>query len=347
VSSASASFTAADVGSSVEGTGIDANTTIASVTSATVAVLSAPATLAGPTVTIGGTSLTTSTRQVTGATTTSTVRVTSAAAGWGASDVGLAIRGVCDNGAGPDYVLPGDVYITSVSGSDADTTGGLASGQTGCNLTVGDPSATAPIDGEAVASRTELLNLNPALVPGTDACGNDQPEGRATVARWYNPGSFQGAGATNAQPGLSVGAPTKVLGQLYFDGAAVDYSAFVVERQVATPGDPIGQVHYDVQFPLVPTATAMCPATDSSPGMAFSLSVHATTASQSALPAGTGRPGTAQVRSIRPSVTGGYNAVAYVQSDTATTFTPTGAFRRLCAYPTGTPNLINFQCGSG
>jgi hypothetical protein len=255
---------------------------------------------------------------------------------------------VCRNGEASDYVIPADVYIASPpSGTEAATTGGLLAGQTDCTLTIGDPSATAPLDGEPVADQAMQLDLHPDLVPGSDACANDQPEGLALVGTWHNPGAFAGAGLSHAQPGSSGGTPTKAIGQIRFRAGAVDFSAFVIERPAASPGDPIGVAHYDLQFPFVPTSTVMCPGTATSPGLGFSLKVHAVSPSQSGAAMGTGRPGTNQVRGIRQTATGGYNATAYVTSDTGLTFTPDTAFRRLCAYPAGTPNRVSFQCGSG
>jgi hypothetical protein len=164
-----------------------------------------------------------------------------------------------------------------------------------------------------------------------------------TIAKWYNPGSFAGAGIPNAQPD-----DTKVIGQLYFDTAMAKYSAFVVERRALTAGDPIGVAHYDIVFPYAPLSLAMCPGTATSPGLGTSLTVMAATSSQVTLPLGTGRPGTGQVRSTLPSATGGYTSTAYLRSDTpGVTFTPASAFQRLCAYPTGKPNAVDFFCGNG
>jgi hypothetical protein len=172
------------------------------------------------------------------------------------------------------------------------------------------------------------------------------------LARWFNPGSFQGSGISNTLPGPSAGSPaapgTKVIGQLYFEGTVGGYSAFVIERKAATPGDPIGVVHYDLQVPFVPVTAARCPGNARSPGMTSSLAVHATTPSQTTAAAGSGRPGTGQLRSTLPSATGGYLATIYVRSDApGITYSPASAFQRLCVYPTGFPNPVGFQCGSG
>lgn len=355
VNSVQANFTAADIGLSISGTGIPANSTIIAINSPTQAQISAGYASLAPTVSIGGSLLTSSVRQITGATTTSAVRINSTAAGWTASDIGLKVTGTCNQltaAAGDDTVIPPNTYITATpSGANADTTGGLVAGWSGCTLVVGAPNANAPVNGDVAADQGVMLNLNPSLVAGSDDCANDQPEGFAIVAKWYNPGSFQGTGITNAQPGPTASAPaaapSKAIGQLFFDTSAADFSAFVLERKPLTAGDPIGVVHYDVTFPFAPTGLALCPSSASSPGLGLSLSVHAITSSQSTLPSGTGRPGTGQVRSVLPSTTGGYTTTVYVKSDSAVTFSPAGNFNRLCVYPAGTPNPINFQCGAG
>jgi hypothetical protein len=348
LTSASAGFTAADVGLSISGTGIEGGTTIDSVTSATEVELSEPATLAGPIVTLGATLVTSTTRQLTGASTTSTTRISSPAAAWKASDVGLRVSGRCTTGPSEQYNLPANVYVVSiVSGSIAVTTGGLLANWSSCNLTVGDPSATAPQTGEVVGQQVMQLDLHPALVPDAGECASAQPGAHALTVSWRNPGSFQGAGLSHEQPGLTGGTPTRAIGQLVFTSGAMSFSAFVLERGGFAPGDPIWDPHYDLQLPFVPWTTAMCPGSSTSPGLGFALTLQAVTASQAALPVGVGRPGTNQVRAIRTSATGGYTTTAYVRSDTGITFTPGTAFQRLCVYPTGSANAVDFGCGNG
>jgi hypothetical protein len=360
IDSPSANFTAADIGLGIAGTGIPPNTTITAVNSATQVTISSSATFVDSgsppagVLTIGATLLTTTARQVTGATITAADAVTSAIAAFGPTDVGLRVAGTCDqltSAPGDDYTVPAGTYVLATADPVATTTGGLTPGQSGCTLTIGEPSATAPLDGEEGANQGMQLDLDPSLVPGSGSCAQEQPEGIVLAARWYNPGSFEGAGASHAQPGPTpsdpAASPTKVIGQLRFGSSPLGFSAFVVERRTATPGDPIGAVHYDLQFPFVPVASVLCPGTATSPGLSFSLAVPAATRSQSVIAAGVGRPGTAQLRSVLPSATGGYTATAYVRSDSAVTFSPASAFNRLCIYPTGLPNPASFQCGPG
>jgi len=104
-----ANFTNADVGRIVTGTDIPPYDTIASVTAAGVAVLTAPATATGVrlTITIGADEGTSTTREVTdGAVTAGSNVLTSASAGFQASDVQLPVTG-CG--------IPAGAYITSVT----------------------------------------------------------------------------------------------------------------------------------------------------------------------------------------------------------------------------------------
>jgi hypothetical protein len=337
-----------DVGLSVSCTGTAANSTISNVISATqIQVLPAFAGLGGGTCSIGGTQLVTTARQITGAGTPSAARVNSSAAGWAASDLGLRIQGRCYNGAGADTVFTAR-YITNIASAlNADVTPGGLPVQTECDLTVGEPNATAPTDGDIAAHQGVQLDLNPGFVAGSGDCADEQPEGFATIAKWYNPGNFQlqtlPIGLTNLQP-----ATTKAIGQILFDTSVADFSAFVIERKPATAGDPIGVVHYDIVTPFAPTSLAMCPGTASSPGLGFSATFFAAAASQTTQATGTGRPSTGQLRATLPSLTGGYTTTAYVRSDDpGVTYSPVSAFQRLCVYPASTPNAVDFFCGNG
>ncbi|MFZ6004055.1 MAG: hypothetical protein ACOYXM_09000 [Actinomycetota bacterium] len=337
ITSATANFTAADVGLSVGGTFIAADTTIASVTNSTTVVLTNAATASGAsqTVTFGGSLLNTTTRTVNNAAITSATVINSSAAKWKTDDVGLPVYG-------PG--IPANTYILSVSGANATTTGGMTVNAGPLNVTIGDPSVTAPTSADTIANQGVQLNLNPVLVAGSDACFNNTTEGFTTVATWRNPGSFAGTGSFNTQP-----AGTKAIGQIFFDTSVADFSAFVIERPLLVAGDPIGSTHYDLVLNS-PTSLALCPSSATSTGLGFSLGVHASTASQAQLAPGVGKPGTAQFRSILPQAGAGYPgyaSTAYVASDDPLiTFAPAAEFNRLCLYPAGSAN-VNFQCGNG
>ncbi|MEO7570866.1 MAG: hypothetical protein ABIX10_00360 [Acidimicrobiales bacterium] len=332
ITSATANFTAADVGLSVGGTNIAGNVTIASVTNTTTAVLSsaAIATGAAQTVTFGSSLLTSTTRQANDAGITSATVINSAAAKWTTADIGLKVTG-------PG--IPADTFIVSVIGANATTTGGMTITPAPQTIVIGDPSATAPNSTDQAGLQGVQLDLSPSLVAGSEDCAAENVEGFATVARWNNPGSFTGSALFNTQP-----AGTKAIGQIYFDTSVADFSAFVIETN--NPFGP-GPFTYDIVFPNAPTTLAMCPGTATSPGLGFSLGIQQQTLSVAALPSGTGRPGTAQLRSLLPSATGGYFSTASVQSDDPLiTFTPATEFTRDCVYPTG-PAQVNFKCGNG
>ena len=156
-----ANFTAADLGLSVTGTGVPAGTTIAAIISPTQAQLSNPwpvGDLTRPTVSIGGTLLTSTARQITGVTTTSAVRLTPPGVGtFAGSDVGLPVTGswhALTAGSGDDTVIPAGTVITATpSAQNADTTGGLVAGWSGCTIVVGQPNANAPANGDVIAAQ--------------------------------------------------------------------------------------------------------------------------------------------------------------------------------------------------
>jgi len=356
INSTQANFTAADVGLSVSGTGIPANTSIAAIITPTQAQLSNAFASTSTVVTIGASLLVSTHRQITGATITSAVRVVSPT-GLGsfvASDIGLPVTGVCTQltaSIADDYTIPANVMITATpSQANADTTGGLTFPQSGCTIQVGVATGNAPGNGEVVANQGVQLDLNPALVAGSGDCADEQPEGFSIQAKWYNAEDFQGSGATNEQPGPTVASPalpgTKAVGQLVFDNSAADFSAFIIERKALTAGDPNAAVHYDIVFPFVPTGLALCPVGATTPGLSFLLDVEAIAANQSSAATGTGRPGTGQVRNVSAQPSGGYVASVIVDSQ-ATPFTPQSSFSRTCVYPAGLPNPTNFQCGAG
>ena len=131
-----------------------------------------------------------------------------------------------------------------------------------------------------------------------------------------------------------------------FQGGVLPLAAYVVERPALTPGDPTFTAHYDLVIPFLSTDVGTCK-TPTSPGVGWSLGVQGQTVSQAKLPEGTGKPGTAQLRSIVETPGGGYSSTAFLTSDDpAVTLTPASEFNRLCIYPPGPPT-INFKCGDG
>jgi hypothetical protein len=339
ITSLTANFqTSSDVGLSVGGTEFEPGTTIASVTNPTTAILSIPAiatNATGATTSFGGPKLSSSTRQISDAGITSATVINSPAAKWNATDVGLKVTG-------PG--IPANTFILSVSGANATTTGGMTITPAPQKVVIGDPSATAPNGTDQVAFQGVQLDLSPGLVAGSESCSYENAEGFATVAKWNNPGSFSGSVLYNTQP-----ANTKAIGQILFDTSVADFSAFVVETN--TPLGP-GTFSYSIVFPNVPTGTAMCPGSATSPGLGFSFGVQSQTLAVGTAATGLGRPGTAQVRNLIPStyiagIQQGYaTAATVVSDDPLITFTPATEFTRTCVYPAGAA-AVNFKCGHG
>ena len=338
-------FTAADIGLSVTGTEFAAETEITAVVApnATInnATLAADSGTAAPftTTTLGGSAFSTTTRQCGGATRTATV-ITSSACKFKAQDIGLPVYD--DSGAG----ISANTYITSVGATSATVNGPAMTVVVapGFSLNVGDPTVTAPngvSTEDQVGQQGIQLDLNPGLVAGSQACSSDEPEGFGVVATWNNPGDFAGSALFNTPP-----SGVKVIGQIYFDTSAADFSGFIVETSVPASLDNT----YSLVTPNAPTTSAMCASTATSPGLGYSLRLQAQTHGVAILPAGTGRPGTAQVRNLEEAAGGyqtGYFASATLTSNTAgIVYSPAANFTRLCSYPAG-PATVSFRCGNG
>ncbi len=338
VTSATANFTAADVGKSIDGTNIPANSTISVFNSATSVDFtnggSNPATATGSAqvLTFGGTLLVNSTRVANDATFVSATQITSTAAKFNAAaDVGLPVYGA--NIAQP-------AYITAVAGATITLSNTVTSFVGTEAITIGDPSVTAPANGEAAVYQGVQLDLDPTLVAGSDPCSDDTAEGFALVGTWLNPGSFF-SNVFATQP-----AATRAIGEIKFPtGVGINYAAYVIQRGALTAGDPQGAAHYDLVFPNVPTGLALC-LTATSPGLGLSIGVIATTPTVETLAAGVGRPGTAQLRSLIPTATGGYSSTIFIDAQAPAGIWTGPNFNRLVIYPAGPP-VITFQFGVG
>ncbi|MEQ1785540.1 MAG: hypothetical protein ABL966_00695 [Acidimicrobiales bacterium] len=347
----SARFTLADVGLSVSGTRIPAGTTIAGVTDADTATMSNPANGAGTftaqVLTIGGTMQVTNARQVDDATRDQTLqRVTSLVAKIATSDVGLPIYGT--------GIAPGAVVTSIVNAA----LGRMAIGGPCAPLCVtstsavpqvvriGDPTGTATADGDTALTVGAQMDIAASLVPGSQACAEQEPEGFQMVGTYYNPGAFQSPLFGSTAP-----AGVRVIGQIVFDMATPsDFAGYIVQRGALASGDPVLAEHYDVVFPSLPFTVGMCGAATppdtgySSPGLGVSMTILGQTASQARLVSGVGRPGTAQLRALGESTTG-YSTTVFLQSTAGPTLAPAANFNRLCAYPA--TNEVRFTCGNG
>jgi hypothetical protein len=164
-----------------------------------------------------------------------------------------------------------------------------------------------------------------------------------------------GIEGTWLNPGSFVGgafatqpASTKAIGEILVTTSVITYGGYILEIPGGLGIDPlIGAYHFNVVFPNVPTGLALCPSTATSPGLGFSIGVNATTVSQAAIPTGVGRPGTAQLRSTRAS-TGATAFTVFITDDiNGAGVNWTGSeFNRFCSLP-APPAVIDFTCGDG
>jgi hypothetical protein len=374
VTSTNATFNAAtDIGCSISGTNFAAGSTITAVAGNTATVSPAPvSSAAAQVITICGTDETATTRMITnvatsigGTTLTNSGATNTSVNRFEPTDIGLEVS---DGAAGTAITEP--CYIVAISGGadpgiSATVNNGAGAACTigdglGKTLAIGRPSPTSP-DGEPetddsppsdqLAHLNVQLDLNPTLVAGQDACTNDTPEGFAIAGTYRNP-SFDVPGApagSNFIGGVFATQPanSKAVGQIVFDTSVVDFAAYVLERRgppgtiAGTPIEPQAAKHYDIHVPNAPTGLALC-SSATSPGLALFLTVDASTSSITSLPTGFGRPGTAQVRHLRPS-TAATAGFMFLRSDAGPTWTGSN-YARLCSVP-APPFEVDFRCG--
>jgi hypothetical protein len=281
LSSASAKFQASDAQLPVTGCGIPTGTYIASVTNATTAVLSKPATLTRPFSVSDG------------ATTSGSTTVTSATAGFStACDADKSI-----SGAG----IPAGAYIKTVTNATQVVISAAATA-TGAGVTltespgatdvIGLPTPTAPVNGDAVSTIGTTLTLNPALVKGAAPCSAGQPSGETIEGGWYNPGGY----LANTLALAPVDLPTNTIGEILYPTSVVSFAGYVVNEAASTPGELDTAAHSDIILPFVPTGLALC-ATPAL-GIGSSFAFNGSTLAQQKVPAGVGIPSTADVRGI-------------------------------------------------
>jgi hypothetical protein len=281
LTSASAGFQISDVQLPVTGCGIPAGAYITSVTDASDAVLSANATVTRPL------------SLADGVTTAGSTTVTSASAGFSAAcdlDKGIA-------GAG----LPAGAYVKAVTNATsvvlsvaatATATGVALSESPGTTDVIGLPSATAPVNGEAVSTVATTLTLNPTLVKGAPPCAAGDPSGETIEGAWYNPGGYLANTLAPAPKFL----PTNTIGQIVYPTAVVSFSDYVVNVAANTTGELDTAAHTDVVYPFIPIGMALC----SSPllGIGSQFSFEGSTLAQQKLAIGQGRPNSAFVRAV-------------------------------------------------
>ncbi len=333
VTSATAHFTAADIGRVITGTQIPHGTTITARTATTATLSHASVACAAPAlaadckvVSIDPVPTLTSARQVDDATASGAV-LTSAQAGFRPTDVNLAVTGTG---------VPAGDFITSVSGNTATLNAAPTLG-TNKVVTIGQPNAAAPANGDQAAQLNAELALSPHLVQGSAPCSANAVQGFGESGKWQNPGSFNTT-ALGSSTDASLKGP--VVGQVLFPTSVISFAAYIVKVNAGVTGESQTLAHYDIVFPLLPTSLAACPS-PSTAGTGSSFTFDATTAAQGAIASGVGAPTTNVLRALLDDVTG--------TSKTTSVFfhnVPTGAAFATVTCTEANPGVVDFGCGS-
>jgi hypothetical protein len=320
VSSASAKFQASDAQLPVTGCGIPAGTFISSVTNATGVVLSQAATLTRPLAVKDG------------ATTSASATVTSATANFlAACDTNKVITGAGIPAGDTIKAVVNATTITLAVKATATATGVSLTESPGATETIGAPTPTAPVNGDAVSTIESELALSPALVKGSAPCAAGDPSGDTIEGAWFNPGSY---GATALSPAL----PTDTIGQILYPTAVVSFAAYVVNEGASTAGEQDTAAHTDIIYPFVPTGLALCATPPL--GIASVFSFNGTTLTEQKVATGVGRPDTGAVRGVEDLGKG-------VTTTTGTAFLTNGVPSKFSGTCTTTfPATIGFSCGS-
>jgi len=335
VTSASANFQASDVGRTITGTNMAHGAKItarASATSVTVAPV-ATATGTNQQLSIGPPATETTARTVHDAHTTSgSTTLTSASAGFTASDVDLPVVGTG---------IPAGDYIKTVTNATTVVLNAAATAtSTTVSLVIGQPSATAPGNGDTALNLGAELDLNPTIVAGSDACTTNTTEGFVITGTWLNPGSFVSS-AFGSSTDSSLNKP--VVGEFAVPTAVVTFSGFVEQVPASTAGESQTAAHYDIIFPLLPTGIAIC--STGTAGIAASFQFLGVGHSQSQnLPTNVGPPSSAQIRALKDITTASVSSTAFLHiraNNTSTTDTFT--FSKACVEQY--PGISDFGCG--
>jgi hypothetical protein len=324
-----------DVGRTITGTDIAHATKIATVTNSTTATLTKAAGASSTTeqLTIGPAANQTTARFVHNTHTTSgSTTVTSATASFQSWDVNLPVVGTN---------IPAGARIVSVTNSTTIVISAAATAATTAgSLTIGGPSANAPKNGDTAMNLGAELDLNPALVAGSDACSKNTPEGFVITGAWQNPGSYI-ATSFGSSTDASLTRPT--IAQFAVPTSVITFAGYVMQMP-ASSGDTNTAAHYDLVFPLLPTSLAVCPA--GTADVASTFEFLGVPHSQSGVPTGVGTPGTAQARVLKDITTASASSSAVVHirtnsSATTDSFTFTGSCTETF------PDVSNFGCGIG
>jgi len=325
-----------DVGRTITGTDIPHGTTIAGVTNTTTMTLSQPANATSTTeqLTIGPAANLTTARFVHDAhTAASSKTVTSASAAFQTWDTGMPVSGTNIPAGDTIAAVVNATTITLATAATAATSAG--------SLTIGGPNATAPANGDTALSLGAELDLNPALVKGSDPCTAATPEGFVITGGWQNPGSYIPSSLFGSQTDVSLKYPT--IGQFAVPTAVVTFAGYVMQVPAGST-DTNTAAHYDVVFPHLPTSLAVCSANTA--GVASTFEFLGTTHAQSGIPTGVGTPSDAQTRALKDLTTSSVSdtATLHIRATSASS-TDTFTFTGNCTE--NYPDTVDFGCGIG
>jgi len=348
-----------DIGRRITGTRIKHGTTITAVASATSATLSQvpdacptgppPVTTCG-TVSIQPASTTTSARYVDDVTVSGS-SLCSVQAKFGATDLNLSVAdadGSVNVGANTHWIIAvgsgapcaaGQTKATLDAGLPAPTAG---SGQA---ITIGKPNATAPANNDAVSQLGAELSLDPNLVAGVPACSANVATAFAIQGKWLNPGSFASTPFGDATSATLPNAAT-IAQILYPTAAGISFSALVQQIPASLGGEIATAPHYDITYPFLPTALALCK-TPNAVGVGAVFRFNAVSASQGLIPTGNGTPSTAQIRALQDLPVG----VASRSTTARIIIRQVNGTTAVFGPVVGTcvenyPGVIDFHCGS-
>jgi len=345
VTSATANFQPGDVGRTITGTNMAHGAKITARASTTSITVAPPATATDTTgtcatgqATPGCLSVGPATNQTTartvhdGHTTATQTTLTSASASFQSWDKDLPITG-------PG--IPAGNYIKTVTNATTVVLNVAATGtSTSAALVIGQPSATAPANNDTALNLGAELDLNPALVAGSDACGLNTPEGFVITGGWLNPGSFV-TGLADSSTDVSLNKP--VIAELAVPTAVVTFNGYVEQVPASTPNESQTAAHYDIIFPFLPTALALC--NPGTAGLAATFNNLAVAHSQTAnLPTNVGPPSSALMRGLKDITTASVSSTAFLHIRASNTST-TDAFSFSKACTETYPGVSDFGCG--
>jgi hypothetical protein len=354
VTSATAHFVAADVGTFIGGGSLPDGGTIAAVVSTSQVTIACTGCIGTwQTAIAGGTAIpltispknpSTSMRFVTDAAFASATSLSSASAHFAATDLSQPV-----SGAG---VAAGTRITATASGGASATVGcpvaPCLSGAGVHKVTIGGAEKNAPANNDVVGQESLQLTLNPLILPTAPPCSANKLSAYEIQLQWHNPGNYDihvSASSTdhdfggNQMPGTSNA-------QLLFKTAPTTFSGYLLQNTTVS-GTAATTTGWQVSFPFVPVTLGVCPGQGAATGWHF----NPVSVTQAQVPTGTGPPGAPQaVRALLPRPQNTSQTYTGTTGATRGAFVATGA--GAANQPTNTnsctlasPNSLGFPCG--